>query len=179
MINEFQKFIQTHVDKFNEAFNNPYTITWTKKAEEWLGEFTSDKNKYNITIKEIEDRVFEFKYSKNEKFQLNKTADPKVFKILGTIKNAFFEFIETSPNGIIFGALDNENSRKKIYHIMCDMIVKFYPNYNYQDSLNEIQVLNNATGELINSNFAFYIIKNNNYPKEKMLKIAKKNNSKK
>jgi len=105
---------------FDEAFNNPIQIKWIDKPYEYIGLFTLNNKVYNIYTINKGDNIWTFKFYVylDGKLSPNLTNDYKnMFRVLPTIKQGFIDLInEKNPDGIIFGALDESEGRKKLYN---------------------------------------------------------------
>jgi hypothetical protein len=105
-----------------EAMDNPLTIEWDKKDNEWVGTFSILENtNYVINIDNISkvQKIFLCKFTANGSYDMLNDVK-KAFVTIPTIKRGVDDFInEIKPDAFIFFATDNSNSRKRFYTSFC------------------------------------------------------------
>lgn len=143
-IKNWQKYIR-------EFFETTFDVRWqSKDYGAWVGFFNVNEKEYKIDIKEIENYVYFCKFYLKEgdvfTTRLIGTTDVKnTSGILNTIKQALVEFItQEKPNGIIFDAAGDSESRTNLYRKYCDYIELTNSEYT-KDIINNIPFDNSKT----------------------------------
>jgi hypothetical protein len=117
----YLKKLDEYFIMIEEAFDNPLPISWITKDNLLLGAFKLNNNLYTIKCKNYGDNFWSFRFdffnTKTKQFSTELTNNNKdVFRVLPTIKQAFYHLYDTtSPICIIFGAVDKSSSRRSIY----------------------------------------------------------------
>jgi hypothetical protein len=138
-MNNIQNFEEFEFQLMVESLNSPYDIEWLLISDiKYNGKFNNGK--FLIVVENFGYNCWFFKFYQFDEEQ-NKYVDnlnPKdnlsnyseSTKVLGTVRKAFFEFIElVKPNGIFFIAIDKSKSRKSIYDLFCNQVVLKYRSY--------------------------------------------------
>ena len=118
---DYLKKLDEYFIMIEEAFDNPFNINWITKNNLLLGAFKLNNNLYTIKCKNYGDNFWSFRFdffnSDTKQFSSELTNNNKdVFRVLPTIKQAFYHLFDTTnPICIIFGAVDNSSSRRSIY----------------------------------------------------------------
>jgi hypothetical protein len=124
------KRFNDYFNKLEEALNTPSEIDWSKENNNLIGFFDINDIKYKIEcLKQIGNNyAYLFSFYDTElndwSFRLtNKGLDS--FKVLSTIKEGLnYVFKNLNPNSVIFSAIDNSDSRKRIYLTFCETFCK-------------------------------------------------------
>ena len=183
-----EKFFKTNriVEEFDEwllkeSFDGkPEEITWIKKDNYWRGSFFSENIEYKIIIDKQDYDTYLFKFiRKNDQgiwtYNLLKRKNiTKTLNVLTTIRNSFDYFIsEKKPNALMFFALDDSISRKRIYDYFCMDTIRKYQLYQYREDENvsrtkhlysinlcdfEIEKLKEVVKKILNDNYNSYPI---------------------
>ena len=112
------------VDKFTEfleSYNTPVDIRWINKDNKLIGLFMVDDKIYQITCTHRKYNIWVYKFhfynkDKNEFSPELTNFNTGTLSVLSTIRVGMEYLIkDKDPNGIIFGALDSSESRKKLY----------------------------------------------------------------
>lgn len=183
-----EKFFKT--DRISEEFDEwllkesfdgkSEDITWTKKDNYWRGCFYSNNEEYKILIDKQKYDTYLFKFvRKNEQgiwtYELTKGKNiNNTLNILTTIRHSFDYFMtEKRPNALMFFALDDSISRKRIYDSFCIEVIRKYQLYQYREDENniktkhlysinlcnfEIKKLKEVVKETMNNNYISYPI---------------------
>jgi len=127
------------VDRFNdyfskieEALSSPQDISWNFSDESSVGFFDINGVKYRIEyLKQIGNNYsYSFSIFKGGNWIYDISEDGNVFKVLSTIIHALeLLFNKTGPDSIIFSAIDDNVTRKRIYERYCK---DFCQKYNYK-----------------------------------------------
>lgn len=113
-----------NIDKFSEFFesyNTPVGIKWIDKNYKLIGLFMVNNKVYQITCTNNDYNIWTYKFHfyDNEKSEFSPELtnfNTGKLSILSTIRVGMEYLINNkNPNGIIFGALDSSDSRKKLY----------------------------------------------------------------
>jgi hypothetical protein len=113
-----------NIDKFSEFFesyNTPVGIKWIDKNYKLIGLFMVNNKVYQITCTNNDYNIWTYKFhfydnEKNEFSPELTNFNTGKLSILSTIRVGMEYLINNkNPNGIIFGALDSSDSRKKLY----------------------------------------------------------------
>jgi hypothetical protein len=137
------------IDKFNEYFNklqeslnSPQDISWVKDFDNFIGNFEINDNKYRIEyLKQIgENYSYSFSILKDGKWSYDVSNIGDGFKVLSTITNGIsFLFEKTNPDSITFSAIDENDTRKRLYERFCNDFCK----------KNNFKLSNRGTEEII------------------------------
>lgn len=128
-----------------ESFESqPKDILWSKNENYWRGFFEVGDIEYRISIDEQDNGVFLYKFERKiekDTWTYIKIGDSSVknkMSVLSTVRYGFKYFMdERHPNGLIFTAMDDSSSRKKIYESFCMEIIRNYPYYQYRNDSND------------------------------------------
>ena len=113
--------------EMNEGLDNPVDIKWVDKGSELGGFFIVNEKVYSIICKNRGDNIWTYKfYRYDDKLltpELSKNFDNNVFRVLPTVESGLYYLINLkNPSGIIYGALDKSEGRKKLYHSTSEKI---------------------------------------------------------
>jgi hypothetical protein len=126
------------IDKFTEFFesyNTPVDIKWVDKNDKLIGLFMVNNRVYQITCTNNDYNIWIYKFhfydkEKNEFSPELTNFNTGKLSILSTVRVGMEYLINNKkPNGIIFGALDSSDSRKKLYWTYSSEIKD---KYNYE-----------------------------------------------
>lgn len=124
------KKFNEYFNKLEEALNSPSDIRWITENENLIGLFEINDTKYKIEcLKQIGNNyAYMFSFYNTEindwSFKLNNKGLDS-FKVLSTIKEGLNCVFKTlNPNSVIFSAIDNSDSRKRIYLTFCETFCK-------------------------------------------------------
>lgn len=125
----YEKTIDDYLDPYLEAYNTSLNIDWNYVNNILIGDFEVQDLKYKIYSEVIINNfmTFKFKVEKDNKYSSKLLNSDKPYKIsvIPTIKTAIEFVLNTiSPNGLIFGALDDSKGRKMIYRFCKDYVSK-------------------------------------------------------
>ena len=142
---KIEKYLDFAFDKVFDALQNPVNIIWKEKSNAIFGTFFISEREYSIKAVLIKKNVFKFKfYSKKEDgtYSTSMTGlNTDVYRVIPTIKNAMIYLIENyNPNGIMFGATDNSDTRKKMYTSFSEELEKKYLYNFYTKGKNNITI---------------------------------------
>lgn len=119
IIKEFNNYISL----VEESLDSPVDISWEFNTNEIFGYFSVDDKKYRIEfLKQIGNNwSYSFSYLSENSWSYNIThSGVSGFSVLSTIKSGLYEMYKNfNPNSIIFSAIDNSNSRKRLYKSFC------------------------------------------------------------
>jgi len=138
------KRFNDYFDKIEEALNTPAEINWQEGQEALIGFFEVDGNKYRIEcLKQIGNNYsYSFAIFKDGNWSYELTNIGRSgFSVLATITVGLEHLYQKrTPNSIMFSAVDNNDTRKRLYKSHCD---KFCAKHGYKLSNrgNEMQVL--------------------------------------
>ena len=130
------KKINEYFKMLSEAFDNPVEIRWVNKDNNLIGLFIVNDNVYQINCNNIGDNFWTYKFFFYDK--LKNVMDPNLtgfdkdkYRVLPTIKNGLIYLIENKNiDCLIYGALDDSLSRKKLYNDISNEISTKY-NFEY------------------------------------------------
>jgi len=117
------KRFNDYFDKIEEAFNTPAIVEWQENDEALIGYFEVEQNKFRIEcLKQIGNNYsygFAIFRDNNWSYQLA-NLDNGGFSVLATIKEGLeYLYNKRTPNAILFSAVDNNTTRKRLYEGHC------------------------------------------------------------
>jgi len=120
-MNLFKKFEEYFLN-IEESLSTSSEIIWDRNNDSFVGYFEIDGNKYRIEyLKQIGTNYsFSFSYFKDEYWNYEITNIGNGFRVLSTIISAIdFLYEQTKPDSIIFSAIDDNSTRKRLYEKFC------------------------------------------------------------
>jgi hypothetical protein len=119
LINRFNDYF----DKIEEALNSPVNINWTEVEDDLIGLFEVDDNKFKIEcLKQIGNNyTYSFSIFRDGKWSYQlANLDRGGFIVLATIMIGLeYLYNKRTPNSIMFSAVDNNDTRKRLYEKHC------------------------------------------------------------
>jgi len=120
------KKFNEYFDKIEESINSPKSIDWENTEGEYIGKFSVEDIDYRIEyLRQIGNNwSYSFSY-----FDINKNIwsyeishkGTGGFAVLSTVKSGlYYVYEKTSPNSIIFSAIDYSETRKRLYQAFCE-----------------------------------------------------------
>lgn len=159
------------VDKFDEFLNSLFEsydshvdIKWIDKDNKLIGLFSVEGRVYQITCINKGGNVWTYKFHIYDTIKNGFSPELTNFNtgkmsVLSTIRRGMDYLINTkSPNAIIFGALDESESRKKLYWIYSSEIVREYEYERITQNQNNKQIF--ILYKKIDKNYLLTIVKN-------------------
>jgi hypothetical protein len=126
-MNLIKKF-EDYFKEINEAFNTDVDITWIETNDNMLGTFKVDENIFKIECyRQIGNNwSYSFCIYKNNIWSYD-IADlgKNGFSVLSAvIKGLNYLYNKQYPNSIMFSAIDDSNTRKRLYEKFCNDFCK-------------------------------------------------------
>lgn len=159
-MNLLKKFDE-YFNSISEALNNPIDIDWKENDNiQMIGYFEINDSIYKIESKRQigNNWSFSFYYLNDGRWETQLKNDSKnTFRVLATIKKSIYHLFDSkTPNSIIFSAIDNNDTRKRLYLGFCN---EFCRNTNWTIS-------NNGTED-----HQLYLLFNNNLDEQDKLEM--------
>jgi len=125
----FIKKFDDYLNKLDEALNSNININWIETNTTLIGEFEVNDSKYEIECKKqiSNNWTFSFFYldDNGDYISSMKNDGINMYKVLSAIKTGFYYLYDAkSPNSIIFSAIDDSNTRKRLYTSFCETFCK-------------------------------------------------------
>lgn len=118
--------------EIREGLDNPVDIRWVDKGIELGGFFVVNDKTYSIICKDKGDNIWTYKFYRfddiDKKLSPDLTKDNKnVFRVLPTVELGLSYLIDIKNlSGLIYGALDRSEGRKKLYHSFSEKLADKY-----------------------------------------------------
>jgi hypothetical protein len=127
-VNLLEKF-EEYFLKIEESLSTPSKVDWIQDGNNHIGLFEINGNRYRIEyFKQIgENYSLSFSYFDDEHWNYEITNIGNGFRVLSTIiKSIDYVYNLTKPDSIIFSAIDDNTTRKRLYEKYCkDFCEKF------------------------------------------------------
>lgn len=130
-MNLLEKF-EEYFLHLEESLSTPSKVDWIQTDKNYIGYFEINNRKYRIEyLKQIgENYSFSFSYFKDEYWNYEITNIGNGFRVLSTIIESIdYLYNQTKPDSIIFSAIDDNTTRKRLYEKYCK---DFCRKYNFK-----------------------------------------------
>ena len=127
-MNKFIKKLNDYLDKVEESLESPQFVNWDSEDNDIFGYFEVDNTKYRMELKiQIGNNwSYSFSYFDGSDWSYNIShKGVGGFKVLSTIKYGLYHLYDIKkPDSIIFSAIDNSDTRKRLYRTSCEEFCK-------------------------------------------------------
>jgi len=126
--------IDIYLKQISEGLNSPIDVALKKDGDDYEGEFNIDDTIYRITIINVGDNSFLYKFTANNSYNLTNDIK-KSFSVIPTIQNNVKYFIRShNPRIFIFVKTDKSKSRERFYSEFTEnTAIEFGYNYSIKN----------------------------------------------
>lgn len=134
-MNLLKKFNE-YIDKVEESLDSPVEITWLNANKSYAGMFIVDDINYKIEYIQQIGNNFSYTFSIEKdgywSYDISHSGTGG-FKVLSTVKKGLYDIYDmTKPNSIIFSAIDDSETRKRLYQQFCEEFCR-KKNWNFSN----------------------------------------------